>query len=185
MAEDPTPLVEEPVAVEPIISSVDAVVEALPPVIEVPITIETPEPAPQKGIMDIIKNVLDTMDSASLITYTVVVFGCAMMLISLILVPDMFVLVAAISLALIGAFTGVHIGVKSALNTAGLAPVQEILTQLPAVFVEAIPMAIEMLTKISEANNVAHTPAPPSQYTSRFELNRIGYRCNTDYSNSC
>ena len=165
MAEQPTP-VEAEVFAEPLEAPVPApVVEAIVETVEAlpaPVTVEpTPvavEPAPQKGVMDIVKNTFDTMDSASLITFTVVLFGCAMMLISLILAPDMFIIVAAISISLIGAFTGVHIGVKSALNTAGLTNVQEIFAQLPAVFVEAIPGAIEMLTKISETNNKAAAP---------------------------
>lgn len=65
------------------------------------------------GKISALKALFGTLDSASLIAIVALTGGFCMMIVSLLTNPGMFVVVAAISIAIMSGFTGVHIGSKA------------------------------------------------------------------------
>lgn len=110
----------------------------------------------KEGKIDQLERLFGTIDSSTLIALTVLIGGIGMMIAALMYVPDQFKTVAVIALALIGAFTGVHIGVKASLNSVNAS------SEWMEFFKPFVPILELIASKVEEFANEPDKPQPPT-----------------------
>lgn len=118
--------------------------------------LQEPEEVKEDKI-DKLERLFGTVDSSSVIAYTALVLGCLMILGGVIYAPDQLHVIIPVALAIIMAFTGVHIGVKASLNSVAAS------SEWVEFFKPFVPILELIASKVEEFAKEPQQPQPPSE----------------------